>query len=103
MACMSSLESENAMMSRFSLKWLGLARGKVALYNPTEHNLRSRLLVLRGQRLQQRVADDVDIALPERTPGLDLDAQQVVISDVLLLRHQRVHLYLVDGGAYLRV
>ena len=85
---------------------VGLGAGncnQVALYNPTEHNLRSRLLVLRGQRLQQRVADDVDIALPERTPGLDLDAQLVVISDVLLLRHQRVHLYLVDGGAYLRV
>ena len=28
---------------------------------------------------------------------------RVVIGDVLLLRHQRVHLYLVDGGAYLRV
>ena len=39
MACMSSLESENAMMSRFSLKWLGLARGIV---------IRSRCIIQRS-------------------------------------------------------
>ena len=49
------------------------------------------------------MADDVDITLPERPPCFDLYAQQVVVGDVLFLGHQRMHLYLVDGGTYLRV
>ena len=52
-----------------------------------------------GQRLQEWMADDVDIALSERSPCFDLNAQRVVVGDIFFLRHQRVYLYLVDGGA----
>ena len=85
---------------------VGLGTGdgnQVALHNPTEHNLRGRLLIFRGQRLQERMPDDVDVALSEGALGLDLYTQRVVVSDVLFLGHQRMHLYLVDGGQYLRV
>lgn len=35
----------------------------------------------------------------ERSPCFDLNAQRVVVGDIFFLRHQRVYLYLVDGGA----
>lgn len=72
---------------------------QVALNYPSEHYLRGGFLVFRGQRLQEWMADDVDIALSERSPCFDLNAQRVVVGDIFFLRHQRVYLYLVDGGA----
>ena len=45
----------------------------------------------------------VDITLSEWSPRLYLNAQLTVVGNVILLRHERMHLYLVDDGSDLGI